>query len=83
MNLQSCRKKGRTCPVLIPLGVGAADQPGDAAAALGAELLQTLTFPKPWEGEIRAAPREENAGTTPALGLLCSEQEKTNILLLN
>lgn len=62
---------------------GIAAHPRDVTAAVGAELLQTLTFPKPWESETRPAPREGNAGTTQALGLLCSEQGKTNISLLN
>ena len=62
---------------------GTAPCPRDGTAAVGAELLQTLTLPNPWESEIRRASWEENTSTTQALGLLCSEQEKTNILLLN
>lgn len=72
----------RSSPIHIT-SWGTAAHPRDVTAVVGAELLQTLTFPNPWERELRPASWEENTGTTQAFGLLCSEQEKTNILLLN
>lgn len=74
-----------SCSSLIHItSWGKAAHPRDATAVVGAELLQTLTFPTPWESEIRPASWEESAAQhKPSDCFVQSKKKQTFYFLIN